>query len=291
MTKFIFLKSGKLEISARSKGFADAAATENTERFIKDYSDLFNRLDKLLNLDRFFNVNKGSVLQTRLKKIVHHWNNGAEQCRTEFCMLSLFTSDLELLHEKEPRIFASFRKELTRQKSSSSWQGLRFELHTAAYLVRTKCSVLKRESPDFCVSVEDTDIFIESSSAMVVANKDKGHLYKIKSTINKKNKKPYANKNTALFIDITNIVHHEFSREQPEDFELLHEELSANQDLKYGAIVIFCMVMNYENMRYESVYGRVPLDGCSDGLTTFLNTFFPYGNYEPPLNSTIPEAS
>ncbi|WP_419831216.1 hypothetical protein [Endozoicomonas atrinae] len=156
-----------------------------------------------------------------------------------------------------------------------SWQGLRFEIHVLASLIQKEINFNKQESPDFSIKFKQHNLYVEATSARLEKSKGLSHYKKIEYAISEKNSKPYANKNTALFIDITNIIFNESKIEEKGDFEQLVSSIHENDSNNYGSVILFTFRMNYDLGHYESVWRRVDINGCSDDLVEFLDSIYP----------------
>ena len=150
-----------------------------------------------------------------------------------------------------------------------------------AHLLEEGVKIKNRESPDFSVQYFEQELYIEAGSVRVEYRKNKSHSNKIYSTINKKNKKPYANKNTLLFLDITSVLYNDelvggyTALERHDDFENIISNLLEDNNIKYGAIVLNGFALNRAEKRYESLPRRIVLNGCSELLISFMDNYYP----------------
>ena len=150
-----------------------------------------------------------------------------------------------------------------------------------ADFLEKEVEIKNRESPDFLVKYLEQELYIEAGSVRVEHRKNKSHLNKIYSTIIKKNKKPYANKNTVLILDITSVLYNDelvdgYSfLERYNDFESIIFNLLKDNKVKYGAIVLVGFGLNRAEKRYEALPRRMILDDCSNLLISFMDNYYP----------------
>jgi hypothetical protein len=144
--------------------------------------------------------------------------------------------------------------------------------------VKKNIQIKNQESPDFIIFHNCQYTFIEATISRVEEQKNKSHLYKILSTINKKNNKPYINKNTALFVDASNILYHDSQVMEESGFEELINTIANDKSIKFGVVILFCFLINKEKNRYESLYRRVIFNDCSENLKQLIDQEYPEGS-------------
>ncbi|MGH1374506.1 MAG: hypothetical protein ACRBBW_20890 [Cellvibrionaceae bacterium] len=288
------VNKGRLEITTSIPDEASDSDIKNLKLFIKDFTELFNQLDDMLSLPGLFK--KKAVLAKRLQKVVTLWEQGSEDSIVEYCSLAMFARDLRELADYEPQRFKEIRQKLRSQKRSSSWQGLKFEVHLAAALIRTiQAGVTIRESPDFQINIADDCAYIEATSVHLNGKtRANSHFYKVDSKITEKLKKSYANKSTALAIDITNIMYHEDLRGEGLETELeaFIGELGVRGDIDFGAIILVTFYSDFERGSHHMGHKVVPLPECNPALAEALSIAFPVSP-EPHIvfDPVLPEIS
>ena len=273
--KFI---NGKLEITATTDKDVTVESRESLKKFIEEYTRLFHSLDASIGLELFFKGNKNTLLAKKLNNLGTLWGAGSDKFHIAYCSLFLLAEDLAIVKASNPYCFKKFKRELIKQKSSVSWEGFRFEVRVCASFIKKNIKIINQESPDFNITHNNQMTYIEAAISRVDQQKKKSHLYKIQSVIKKKNKKHYANSNTALFVDATNILHHDSKVMNYSGFNELIESIEKDEDVKYGAIILFCFLINKEKSRYESLYRRVLFKHCSDNLRDLIEQEYPAGH-------------
>lgn len=280
MTKFVRFTNGKLEITAIPKCEAGPEAYENLNLFIENVTKLFESLDASIGLKIFFQGNANTILAKKLDKLFELYGAGDNvKFQIAFGSLLMLANDLEIVKAASPRCFKKFKKILFSQKKSTSWEGHRFEVRIWASFWKKRIPIINREKPDLLVEFRGRDTFIEAATTRVDAQKNRSHLYRVHRTIKAKNKKKYANSNTALFIDITNLMHLDSQVMATDNLDDIIREINQDKTIKYGVVILFCYARNPEKDRYESIYKRVILDHCDANLRVMIDQEYPQGRY------------
>ncbi len=270
--------NGKLEITALSNNDVSKESRESLNQFVDLFTTLFNSLDSSIGLDLFFKKNKSTLLAKKLNNLMSLWGSGNNKFQIAYGSLIMFADDLNIIKSSSPECFKKFKRELIKQRSSISWEGFRFEVRVYASFVKKNIQIKNQESPDFIICHNDQNTYVEATISRVDNQKNKSHLYKILSAINKKNKKVYSNANTALFVDASNILYHDSQVMKESGFEELINAIANDNSIRFGAVVLFCFLINEEKNRYESLYRRVILEDCSDNLKKLIDQEYPKGS-------------
>ena len=264
-------------INIKFKGNPSIESYKSATHIVQLMDELLHELNILLDLKKLFKSPKNIILK-RVKIIESLINKqDADNVMQEYCYMRLFTQNLLKIKDIDKSMFNRFKRDITRQSHRINWYGIRAEVGIAANLLTNfKGSVTKSESPDFILNKDISPVYLESTMAIVTTKKS-DVLYKIGAAINKKNSKPYANKRTALCIDLTNIFHRYFEVQSNQESDLFNwiNDYLRNNEIKYGAIVILLNLYLPQQRRCQSVYRALKLDNCSDKLVEFLDDVFP----------------
>jgi hypothetical protein len=269
--------NGKLEITASTNNNVTIESRKSLDQFVDLFTKLFNSLDVSIGLGLFFKGNKNTILAKKLNNLAKLWETADKKFHIAYGSLAMFAEDLSIIRSSNPECFKKFKWELIKQRSSLSWEGFRFEVRVCASFLKKKITIKNQESPDFIIYYNDQAVYVEATISRVEQQKNKSHLYKVQSAINKKNKKVYANSNTALFVDASNILHHDSQVMEESGFEELIDSISKDKKIKYGAVILFCFLINEYKNRYESCYRRVVFEHCSDNLEMLIDQEYPKG--------------
>nr|WP_263326069.1 hypothetical protein [Neobacillus sp. Marseille-Q6967] len=253
------------------------------------FNTIVMELNKMLRM-KFIKGNKDyqhPIGQTLYRALDNYNNRELVQAQLEFGRMEFFIVQLKQLEQNDPKMLKAFRELI--KKHPENYPGYRFEVEVAASLFKKEITFYKQESPDFKI-VDDKygEVFIECGSARLAQNKDVDLTYKICSTINKKAKKKYANSNTALFIDITNIFFHLQQNERlPDTEELRGSILDCLKETTFGNITLFSNILNNDLDRFERSYLRVDSEAIDGNLVLFLDDHYPITSHFVP-NPVIP---
>lgn len=173
-----------------------------------------------------------------------------------------------------------FRKALIRS-NDDTYFGIRFEVSTAASLIRSGTPFAKSESPDFVLTDRLVGAFIECGSAHL--SKPKPGIadlkYKIGSVVRDKSRHDYCHEGTALFIDFTNINYHNKNNESmPSVHEWRDYLQQLLQSANFGSIVLWTYIINMDKNKYQWKYTRADAKDPNKALVEFLNAAYPFGH-------------
>ena len=232
-------------------------------------------------------INGRSTTQHPIRKCVERvleFHNKRDYASRDYenAILSLLVKNLREIegYDNDKVPLNVFRKELIRS-NDDTYFGIRFEVSTAASLIRSGIPFAKSESPDFTLIDRLVGAFIECGSAHL--SKPKPEIadlkYKIGSVVRDKSRHDYCHENTALFIDFTNINYH---NKNNESMPSLHEWSGYLQQLlqsaNFGSIVLWTYIINRDKNKYQWKYTRVDAKDPSKALVEFLNTAYPFGH-------------
>jgi hypothetical protein len=217
-----------------------------------------------------------TYLAKAIKGVIEYHNAGdLVASKNEFMKLAFLLKHLREIKDVNLSGFNKFRSALLRCKSPRDFYGLRLEIYAAASLTRAGVFWEKRESPDFKLLLEPP-LYIECVSAHISGESGRDSFYKIGSAIAAKGKKPYANSDTILFLDITNLVFnqvingHEFDRDK-----IRSTIFEALKKTKFGAAVVFSYSSDDDIETIRTGYFRVDGASMEPHLLEFMNNAYP----------------
>lgn len=246
--------------------------------FLLNFSSIVSELARLTKL-RFVG-DKKAILNNDLNMILDYQNRGDIALRDyQLAKIQFLVQDLQTIERYSPDLLSYFRRQLRKNPYKNEYIGIRFEIKVAASLIKKEIDFEKTESPDFSVKRPD-QIFIECGSCNVSSPKQIKIETKVKSTIIQKNKKKYSNKNTVLFIDITNINYNCVNSGSIIDFEKVKESISREiLNTNFGSIILFTYIANRDINRLEHSYIRTDNRIIDEKLADFLNKFYSIENH------------
>lgn len=203
----------------------------------------------------------------------------------------MLVKHLKEIEQFDKALLRKFKKEmlahLRTTNAFDNYFGIRCEINIAASLIRKGVDFKKSESPDFVIN--RGNLFIECGSTHVSKPKPSSK-FKIGSVINQKSKKAYANSKTALFIDITNIIHNELNTNNNTLEDLVVIEKAYIKDVlvnsKFGNVTIFTYRHNRESNYFESTYARIDNNHIDSHLSVFLDEHYPITNQTVGIEKT-----
>lgn len=248
-------------------------------KFMGEMSVVTETLSKLfgaefLSTDVKVFVDTGRPIDRAIKKAVKNYLGGNKiHARYEKERLWRLAQEIEIVRTYDEALFNHFRDELTNAPNDiAHFYGQRFEVYVAASLIQKKVDLIKRESPDFQINLSSDSIYIECASRRT-PERITDPIPKIVGKIRSKSKYHYANRSTALFLDITNIRHRS---KQPIDRSDLDKSVSEVQgDSKYGAVLLFTAAYDQDRGRIASVYNRYIHQEAIPQLISALDSWYP----------------
>lgn len=259
----------------------------NNKQMIEALKEIFSGYDELLNLKSFLRKHKNSQISKDLFRLMELLNARDPKWHPLCGSLYFTLTCMQDLKNSNLHAYKSFLRDIRKQSSSESWKGLQFEISTARTLSLKSLEFIKNESPDFIVKQGNNEVSIECGSVRVNQDKGKSLEYKIESVINKKNLKKYANADTSLHIDITNIAHHDINNGRFTYFDSLCKKIKARKDVKFGAIIL--LITFSDNNGYGEGYKTLKTSNCSHNLDLFLDSYFPSGDFPLSNKHKVPK--
>jgi hypothetical protein len=247
------------------------------------YGQLVIELNRLLGV-RFVPGSPGynSPLSYSERAFFEHGNKGDIQSQQfELAKLLFLVKNLQDIEAKRPDVLKKIRKKMKQAIiDPGNYLGLRFEINVASTLINTGVEIIYNDAPDFTIKpMNSADLFVECGSVHITKDIDSGYIYKLKSVLNEKSKKPYANAYTALFIDITNMLYMSLKNKTME-LDKIREVVNKFANISYGSVVLFTYFANFDLNRFECNYIRIDNSNIENKLRTFLDLFYPFGEHE-----------
>lgn len=188
-------------------------------------------------------------------------------------LLNATAHDLNDLKNSDPAIYRTLANKLRKSLGRSSFHGIRWEIVIAARLVRQGQKIIGLDRPDLQLlggyNIECGSARIESSSA--VTREDL--LRKIRSVVATKDQKSYANSNTALFVDSTNLAFRQtqssLSIERTDFAEAVRHDSS-----RYGSVLLHYVVDDPDRNSIRQLYVRFDRENVGSNLKGYLDRFY-----------------
>lgn len=218
-------------------------------------------------------------LYLQLKKIIHlHGIGNYFKRDLELIPFIELFNELNGLKIYNPKAFKKFSKMLLNSEVSG-YYGVRLEIHLAAILLMKKVDYEIQESPDFKINIgENKSCFIECTSRHLSENKTFDIILKtMLDTIGSKKDKQYMTHNTALFVDITNIVNkHPYVMGKGDQNVKMIRDLILVEINKHniGSILFIYWGLDKKTKEYTSAYTRVDSSKISSELLFFLDSYY-----------------
>ncbi|MCX2819049.1 hypothetical protein EGH25_06755, partial [Haladaptatus sp. F3-133] len=193
---------------------------------------------------------------------------------------SSFIPYLNTAHEEDNKLFKGYKQEL-KEIGYERYFGVRFELDTAASLIRRDVNYSSPDPPDFVVQTGDGEISIECTTSHFSGG-DRTAREKYTQFLTSKSSKEYFNENTALFVDVTNIDFFEAHSEESNQITGENEkswirECSENFGLDIGSVVVFRYIGHGQGIGHH--YRRCDIhDNITPELKDFLDEQYPIEN-------------
>lgn len=196
----------------------------------------------------------------------------------EYFKLALLVKNLQEIEKYDRKLLTKMNKQLLTSLKQNEYYGARFEISIAASLIQKCVDFTKTESPDFSIN-DNEKIFIECTSCHFTEPKKGDIKYKIHTTIENKSYNKYCNRETALFIDVTNLYYSSLQDGVDLKRELVYTYgKDALKSTNFGGLVFFIYLHNFKLNRYEQNYLRVDNQCINTVLSDFLNQHYPFGN-------------
>ena len=190
--------------------------------------------------------------------------------------IGIFAMQMEKMSKTNPAVFSSFRRKV-RKISTNEYFGYRFEVQIAMTLIEGEIPFEKCEAPDFEIRLDERfSVFIECVSTNLGQPRDRDVRYKISSAIAKKAKKPYCNKQTALFLDFTNVFYRSVEARNVLNTDLVESMVIENaRETSFGAVCACSMINILDKKKYALAFAAVyRAEDADPTFTAFLDNYF-----------------
>lgn len=213
---------------------------------------------------------------------VYHNKHDYSNRNVEIVKLSMLVKHLQTIDKYDQKLLKKFKGAL--HDTNKNWEtyfGVRMEINIAASLIGKGVNFNKTESPDF--TIPDCGVFIECSSTHKIESSSAHLIDKIRLSIMEKSRQPYCNSSTVLCLDITNISATFGDSENEllaskDGMQRIVKQILSDTNSNYGSVLLFSYFMDMKDC-FHSGYWRTDNDGISHGLTTFLDKYFPIGEF------------
>ena len=250
--------------------------------FMLQYGNIVVKLSQLLNKKFLKREDFQRPIGQAIENIIRLHNMGMyEQRDYEIARLKMLVKHLEEVKQQNENMFKIFQTRIN--KSDTDYLGFRFELATAASLIRKGINFEKTESPDFTINWKGHKIGIECVNVHIEKPTSKNLIHKIKKAIKRKAGKTYSivTSKILLFIDVTNIYFHGLLRGELFDEKELKERIGRILNLtNFGGILLFVFVLNKTLSRFELNYFRIDKPKIDPLLKDFLDYCYPCGSHD-----------
>jgi len=245
-------------------------------KFIKVFHGTVSNLNDLLHTSYLFGKDgfKGPVGRMIRDVLDYHDQNQRFVRDWEAFRIGNFAMQLETIKKKNEDLFRYFRRQL-RRINEKEYFGFRLEVQTVSIFHQMNIKFRKRESPDFSVEYDGTEVFVECCSINLDEPKDKDVSYKVLSALIDKGRKPYANNKTALFLDHTNVFFNSVVSGVRLDLEALSADIKEKiNTFNFGAIILEANLMYLERKRFSIGVEPIYSDGIDASLLKLLKQMF-----------------
>lgn len=207
----------------------------------------------------------------------------------ELNRLSLLARQLKTIETHDAALLEHFRRKLG-TGNEGEYAGARFEVTVCAMLIANKLAFSKGEAPDFTVTVSPGSALVECTTAQLSAPKEGDLKYKITSALRAKAAKPYAGPDLALFVEVTNLLHHMSQSSIHTNLDNVLAAITADlRSTSVGSVVLFSYLFEAGDASPDPSVRAWRLDNLdvAPPLRALLNLLFP-GALGPPDVSAIP---
>jgi len=194
--------------------------------------------------------------------------------------LQFFAEHLRQIEAYDPKLLSAFRREFRRRLARDQYVGLRFEVATAARLIRRGVPFTRGERPDFYLTFNGARLGIECTTATITDPARQDPLRKISEVVWNKRDKPYATPSTAIFVDISDVIQRASlvgaSVGQEPLEAALRDGLSGSA---FGAAIGFFYAATFHADRSRHRIFVQPVvaisESCDRNLAAYVKTLFP----------------
>lgn len=234
--------------------------------------------------DDIFSISKPdkfNQLNTVLNQIKSDYlTNNFEKGVANLGSLILLLRNMHDILQYDEELFNKTIKELKSHLGDLAYFGFRFEVLIISSFIRKDIKFTKREAPDFNILYNNEDFYAECTSVRFQKSATVNEIeLKINRKIQAKNRKPYANQDTILFLDITNMSRLAAKTNIYLNLLELQQQIKEEMSkIKYGCILLYTSLYDRDKVRYTSGYLRIDNENISINLKDFLDLHFPMGN-------------
>lgn len=193
--------------------------------------------------------------------------------------LQFLAQDLQRIESARPDLLRQYRKRIRKAGSNRGhFFGIRFEVKMASMLIKNNLTFTTPDPPDFAIQKDGLECFIECGSSRLKEGKQGDLSYKVTQEIRSKSAKPYANLDTALAIDITNLRFHGMTMQTlaaASEFKVIVAQELATARL--GSVLLYSYFWDQPTNRYLATYMRQDAESISSTLVKVLDTLAPSG--------------
>lgn len=272
----------KLSINGTYSQDSDCIEADSTFNAIKD---LIQELDKAFELKTLQKSGRKNIVIKKIESAIGKIKSDNLTANRELAALGMLAKTMNQLKTQNYKCYRRLLTDTRKQGNSSSWPGVRAEIAIAGLLSHNLSGeFIKGESPDFYFKLQNTDYYAEVTSTTKTDESSYSEVNKIVDAIRKKSKKKYANHNTILFIDITNIMNRRFSDKETDDQKFFNNVKNHADLTTYGAIILFGFLFLPTERRYQLFCTL--LNGESQQLVDFYKSTLevgPSGFSEMPI--------
>lgn len=227
---------------------------------------------------------KDSHFQTYLRNLFNsqlQTNFPVGHVERELRRMWALIGQLRELQRLRPGVFKKCVGNLNKNTSEKNFWGYRFEVHIAQQLLHGGIEFTYQERPDFSVQHQGTEIYIECGSRrpdkpIDSASLVRQTLFSPTGTISKKAAMPYMNLQTALFLDVTNLIFNATVNNAQLDMIDLEQETAAivNQT-NCGAIALVVFGQNNQTETVGCLTTPICHDNIDRNLRDLLTFLYP----------------
>lgn len=233
-----------------SKLMRNYTSPYKAEEFPNIASSIIFALKEALDIKLKIEVREDAKpLERHVMQTLQLHNSGDFENRDlELRKLVLLLLDIQKVKDYDLNSFRSLRRTFVKANKLSQYIGYRFEFRIAALLTEKNIDFSSQESPDFLIKQAEGNCYIETTSVHMPEPKPYNMYLKVGAQIDNKSKKPYANENTILMIDISNIIHSAAMFKSEFSVESLPEKLQEHiKNSSYGAFYFYAIFPKEHN--------------------------------------------
>lgn len=268
----------------------DSKELDELEQHLLNVANSFHMVSGIGQLveAHFGVIPQDSILRSRFENLQQAIQLGDHlSCLGEALSFALMLRQLDDIRQESSSLHSMFRAKIKKTAKMDDYYGIRMELNVASSLVRKKVDFKKGERPDFILSSPYAGTGIECTSGHF--NKEEGDItLKLISRIKNKSSETYNNRKIALFIDITNILHHGFHYMGMPKTDPSIAIPKVLLDSTLGAIILFYYWIDVDGKEIHSKYKRLDHHDVDEKLKSFLDMAYPKGHGGRLSSDTVP---